>query len=106
MRDPVEDELLADQPHRVDRAHAVLGQLVVRRRLEQEAVAIGGRELLELLDQRGVIAAVRGPGAGRAVLVGRHGKTSKGARIAGRSFNPDRATTLGLTPGAGIPRNG
>ena len=73
LRDPVEDELLADKAHRVDRAHAVLGERVVRRGLEQEAVAIGGRELLELLDRRGPIAAVRGTGAGRAVLVGRHG---------------------------------
>ena len=30
MRDAVEDELLADQPHRVDRAHAVLRQLRCR----------------------------------------------------------------------------
>ena len=73
LRDPVEDELLADQAHRVDRAHAVLRQLVVRRGLEQEAVAIGGRELLELLDHRGPITAVGDIGTGRLVLVDRHG---------------------------------
>jgi hypothetical protein len=33
-------ELFADQPHGIDGAHAVLRQLVVGGRLEQEAVAI------------------------------------------------------------------
>ena len=42
-RDAVEHQLLADQPHRVDRAHPVLRQRVVGRRLEQEAVAVLGR---------------------------------------------------------------
>ena len=51
-RDPVEHQLLLDQPHRVDRAHAVLGQRVVGRRLEQEAVAVGLRERLKLVDDR------------------------------------------------------
>ena len=49
------------------------GSCVVGRRLEQEAVAVRGRERLELLDQSGPIAAVRGGGAGRVVLVDRHG---------------------------------
>ena len=44
-RDPVEHELLADQPHGVDGGHPVLRELVIGRRLEQEAVA-------ELLGER------------------------------------------------------
>ena len=47
-RDPVEHQLLADQPHGVDRGHAVLRQLVVGRRLEQEAVAELAGEFVEL----------------------------------------------------------
>jgi hypothetical protein len=33
-RNSVEDELLTDQPHRVDGAHSMLGQLVVRSGIE------------------------------------------------------------------------
>jgi hypothetical protein len=39
-RDAVEDQLLADQPHRVLGRHAHLGQPVVRRRPQQEGVAV------------------------------------------------------------------
>ena len=49
-RDAVEHELLADQPHRVDGAHALLGQRVVGRRLEQEPVAVLPRQRVELAD--------------------------------------------------------
>ena len=52
LRDPVEHELLADQAHRVDRAHAVLGQLVVGGGLEQEAVAVVAGQRLEPLGER------------------------------------------------------
>jgi hypothetical protein len=68
-RDAVEHELLADQPHRVDRPHPVLGQVVVGRGLEQEPVAVRGGELVEVLDQR-IVGAVR---RRRAVLAERHG---------------------------------
>ena len=44
QRKAVEQELLAEQAHRVDRRHAGLGQLAVRRLVEQEAVAEVGLE--------------------------------------------------------------
>src|SRR3954469_381143 len=43
------------------------------RRGPHRGAPMGGRELLELLDHHGPIAAVRGAGAGRAVLLDRHG---------------------------------
>ena len=55
-RDPVENELLPDQAHRIGRRHPVLGQLVVRRRLAQEPVAVLLGERLEL--RREVVAVV------------------------------------------------
>jgi hypothetical protein len=48
-RDPVEHELLADQPHGVDGGHAALRQLVVGCGLEQESVAEARRKGVELL---------------------------------------------------------
>ena len=76
LRDPVEHELLADQPHRVDRAHAVLRQLVVRRGREQEPVAVGLRESVELIDDRRSVIPVLGLARGSAVLMDRHGSLS------------------------------
>jgi hypothetical protein len=51
LRDAVEHELLVDQPHRIDAGHPVLGQPVVRRRLEQEPVAVLAREGVEVPGQ-------------------------------------------------------
>src|SRR4051812_5364501 len=55
-----------DEPHRVDGTQAVLGQLVARRRLEHEPVAVLGRERLELLAQP-PLTAVRRRGRRRCV---------------------------------------
>jgi hypothetical protein len=72
LRDPVEDELLADQSHRVDRAHAVLRQPVIGRRLEQEAVSIGSRQGFELVAERALVSAIHGLGRGNVAWLDRH----------------------------------
>ena len=74
-RDAVEDEVLLDQPHRVDRAHPVLGQLVVGRGLEQEAVAVRLRERVELLGE-GVVGSVGRSGRDLGLLSDGHARSS------------------------------
>jgi hypothetical protein len=54
VRDAVEHELLAEQAHRVHRAHPVLGQAIVGRGLVQEAVPVLARERVELFRQPAV----------------------------------------------------
>ena len=105
-RDPVQHQLLTDQPHRVNRAHTVLRQLVIRRRLKQKAIAIGRRERLQALNQRPIAAVRTAPGLdGWCCWVGM--ARPPRARIAGRTPSTRIApSTLCLTPDAGIPRKG
>ena len=79
-RDAVEHQLLPDQPHRVDRPHPVLGQLVVGRRLEQEPIAVACGERVELLDQRRLVGSVCRRRRTRAVLAAGHGHSSRWRR--------------------------
>jgi hypothetical protein len=55
---PIEHELLADQPHRVHGAHALLRQGMVGRALEQEAVAVLARQGVELSSGDGTFGRV------------------------------------------------
>ena len=45
----VEDQLLADQPHRVDRRHPVVGDLVVGCSLDQPAAAEALGKVIDVL---------------------------------------------------------
>ena len=47
---PVEDQVLVDQPHGVNGGHAVLRQLVIGRVLQKEAIAEPAGERVEMLD--------------------------------------------------------
>jgi hypothetical protein len=51
----VEHELLADQAHGIDGAHAVLGKLAIGRGLEQKAVAVLLGQGVELLEERPLV---------------------------------------------------
>jgi hypothetical protein len=95
LRDAVEHELLEDEAHRIDCRHPVLGQPLIGCRLEQEAVAELPGEVLELLDEPGLLATVRGSRRGLAALVDRHVRTSSGCAM---TLRPPRS--------AGIPHTG
>ena len=62
---PVEDQVLADQPHGVDGGHAVLRQLVIGRRLQKEAIAELAGERVEMLDGHRNEASSRRPRPGK-----------------------------------------
>ncbi len=69
---PIEYELLADQPHRVHGTHAILGQGMVGRGLEQEAVAVLARQGVELPSSDGTFLRLqRARGEIGGVSVGR-----------------------------------
>jgi hypothetical protein len=51
-RDPVECELLSDEPHGVDRGHAVPREPVVGGGLEQESVAVAAGKNVRLRAER------------------------------------------------------
>ena len=109
-RDPVEHQLLADQPHGVDGGHAVLRQLVVGCRLEQEAVAELVGQVLELMAQLDLdrVADVLVNASGRRASGHAESPRAGGAEASGRRrrSRPRRARwSSWRRPGRGSSRS-